>query len=217
MILEVDNIELYFDQRRILYGIYLKAETGKITGIIGSNGCGKTCLLQIIFGSLSPKYQNIRIDGRHQKKKLHLTNTIGYLPQHRLLPKKIKIATVFALFRVNWTDFIAIFGSFQKYRNAHADELSFGELRIVETYLIICSKNEIVLLDEPFSFVAPIYVEKFKNLIREKARDSAIIITDHFYRDILDLSDSVYLLKNGISKGIDSEEDLKNEGYINVQ
>ena len=49
MILEIDNIELSFKNKRILNGIYLKAETGKITGILGSNGSGKTSLLNIMF------------------------------------------------------------------------------------------------------------------------------------------------------------------------
>ena len=49
MILEIDNVELYFSNKRILNGIYLKAETGKVTGILGCNGSGKSCLMNIIF------------------------------------------------------------------------------------------------------------------------------------------------------------------------
>jgi len=48
MILELDNVELFFKNKRILNGIYLNAETGKITRILGSDGCGKTSLLEII-------------------------------------------------------------------------------------------------------------------------------------------------------------------------
>ena len=64
MILEIDSIELYFKQVRILHGIYLKAETGYVTGILGSNGSGKSCLLSIIFGNLQPKYKCIRINNK---------------------------------------------------------------------------------------------------------------------------------------------------------
>ena len=59
MILEIDNVELYFSTKRVLGGIYLKAETGKTTGILGSNGSGKSCLLNIIFGTLKSKYKLI--------------------------------------------------------------------------------------------------------------------------------------------------------------
>ncbi|WP_417871864.1 ATP-binding cassette domain-containing protein [Winogradskyella sp.] len=51
MILEVDNIELNFKNKRILSGIYLKAETEKVTAILGSNGCGKSSLLDIILAT----------------------------------------------------------------------------------------------------------------------------------------------------------------------
>ena len=70
-------------------------------------------------------------------------------------------------------------------------------------------------MDEPFSFIAPIYVEKFKALIRQAKKRSIIILTDHFYNDILAVSDTVYLLKNGCSKKIEDKAELKREGYIN--
>lgn len=214
MILEIDSIELNFDQKKILYGVYLKAETGKITGVLGRNGCGKTCLLRILFGDLQPKYKNIRLDGKYLKRKLFKTHDVVYLPQHQLLPNNIKVKKAFDLFQVDWKCFVNSFDSFKIYINRRTDELSSGELRVVETYLILNSGKKIILLDEPFSFVAPLYVEKFKLLIRQKKKECTIVITDHFYREILDISDSIYLLKNGSSKLIQSKEDLENEGYI---
>lgn len=215
MVLEADNIELSFDDKRILYGVYLKAKKGEVTGILGRNGCGKTCLLRIIFGTLNSKYSNIRIDGAYQKRKLFRTGEVAYLPQHRLLPKNLKLSTAFRLFNVNWTEFVTIFKSFEIYKTSRANQLSAGELRVVEAFLILFSEKKMIFLDEPFSFIAPIYVEKFKKLIREKKRDSVIIITDHFYRDILEVSDSIYFLKNGYSKLIRSKKDLEDEGYLN--
>ena len=49
MIFEIDNVELQFRNKPILSGIYLKSETGKVTGILGNNGCGKSSLMEIIF------------------------------------------------------------------------------------------------------------------------------------------------------------------------
>jgi len=216
LIIEVDSIALSFDNKKILYGVYLRAETGKITGILGRNGCGKTCLLRIIFGDLNAKYKNIRINSIHQKKELYKTNSIAYLPQHQLLPKNLKLSKVFALFNIKWDDFTEIFDAFTKYKDTRVNMLSSGELRVVETYLILSSKKDIILLDEPFSFIAPIYIEKIKFLMEEKKKHCIILVTDHFYRDILDISDSIYFLKNGYSKIIKTKEDLENEGYVNV-
>lgn len=214
MILEIDNIELSFDQKKILYGIYLKAETGKTTGVLGRNGSGKTCLLRILFGELKPKYKSIRINGKPKKRSLYLENKIAYLPQHQLLPTGMKLLKATKLFNSNWMTFIEIFPSFEKYRNTKTNKISSGELRVLETYLILNSGKEIILLDEPFSFIAPLYVQKIKALIKEKNKKSAIIITDHFYRDIIEISDTIYLLKEGYSKLISSKEELENEGYL---
>lgn len=214
MTVEIDSVELSFDQKKILYGVYLKGETGKIKGVLGRNGSGKTCLLRILFGDLKPTYKNIRLDGNHLKESLFERNLVAYLPQHKMLPVNMKISRAFDFFQANWSNFTNTFDSFGIYTNSKINELSYGELRVIETYLILNSGKKIILLDEPFSFVAPIYVEKFKKLILEKKNDSAIIITDHFYREILSISDSTYLLKNGYSKLIQSKKDLENEGYI---
>lgn len=216
MTLEADNIDLSFDNRKILYGVYLKAETGKVTGILGRNGCGKTSLLRILFGSLNPKFGNIRIDGVHQNKKLYLTDSAAYLPQHKLLPNNLKLVKAFRFFNVEWQSFITIFPSFASYEKTKVNALSTGELRMVETYLILNSGKPILLLDEPFSFIAPIYVNKLKDIIQQTKHQSAIVLTDHYYREIMDVSDSVYFLRDGYSKLIRSKQELEDEGYINL-
>ncbi len=217
MILEIDNVELNFGHKKILNGVYFRAETGTVTGLLGQNGCGKTSLLEIIFGILKPKYKNIRIDTIHQKRDLYKTNKVAYLPQHQLLPNNTKIKTAFKLFKANWSDFILRFNSFVRHKNSRVHEVSSGELRIIETYLILCSGKEIILLDEPFSFIAPLHIEKIKVLIEEKKHISILIVTDHFYQDILDISNTIYFIKNSSSKLIRSRQDLENEGYVNTE
>lgn len=214
MILEVDNIELNYGTKRILSGIYLRAEQGKVTGILGRNGCGKTSLLKIVFGSLTPKYKLVRIDGKVIQKNLFLTNKVAYLPQHQLLPTAMKVQTAFHLFDVDWNQFKKEFGSFEVYQNPNIAELSSGEIKVLETYLILNQNKEIILLDEPFSFISPLYIEKIKSIIAAQKKNSTILITDHFYKDILEVSDNIYFLSNGCSKLIHGVEDLENEGYV---
>ncbi|GFZ87110.1 ABC transporter ATP-binding protein [Aquaticitalea lipolytica] len=216
MILEIDSIELYFSSKRILNGVYLKAETGKVTGILGSNGSGKSCLMNIIFGSLQPKYKLIRIDNEPILKPLYTINCVGFLPQHALTPNNIKVKTVFKLFRLDWLEFITVFESFSLFKNSKINSLSGGERRVLETYLILKSKNEIVILDEPFSHIAPLYIEKFKRLIAIEKQTKAIIITDHYFRDVIDTSDELYLLKNGCTKLINNLEELEDYKYLSI-
>lgn len=124
------------------------------------------------------------------------------------------VKSVFKLYQLKWEDFLSHFDSFSRYYDVKINQLSSGEIRIIETYLIICAKKEIILLDEPFSFIAPLYIDKFKKILIQEKKSKVILITDHFYDDILQLSDSVYLIKNRSSKLIKSEQDLISEGYL---
>lgn len=214
MKLEIDNIELSFNEKKILNGIYLRGNTGEVTGILGRNGCGKTSLLRILFGNLNAKYGNIRLDGIHQKNKLYKSGNVAYLPQHKLLPNQTKVHEAFKHFHVDWNEFILLFNSFEKYQKERITNLSSGELRLLETYLILNSNKQIILLDEPFSFISPLYIDKIKTIITKKKATSIIIVTDHFYEVILEISDHLYLIKNGCSKVVISKNQLQHEGYL---
>ena len=216
MIIEIDNVELYFKTKRILNGIYLKAETGTVTGILGNNGSGKSCLLNIFFGSLNPKYKLIRIDGKPILKPFYLTKLITYLPQYHFIPNTIKIKSVFKLFNISWDHFISVFETFSIYKNIKFNMLSGGERRLLETYIILKSDRKIILLDEPFSHLAPLHIEKVKALISEEKQHKAIIITDHMYRHIVDVSDSLYLIKDGHTKRIDNLIELEDYKYLSI-
>ncbi|MCF7568465.1 ABC transporter ATP-binding protein [Sabulilitoribacter arenilitoris] len=214
MILEIDNVELYFKVKRILNGVYLKTETGKITGILGSNGCGKSCLLKIIFGSLKPKYKFVRIDSKPILKPLYQTKLVAYLPQHHFVPNSMRIKTAFKLFKVSWNNFIADFESFSIFKNVSFNKLSGGERRLIETYIILKSDKKIILLDEPFSHLAPLHIEKVKALISKEKQHKIIIITDHMYRHIIDTSDNIYLIKGGHTKLINDLTELEDYKYL---
>ncbi|MBC8984356.1 ATP-binding cassette domain-containing protein [Pedobacter sp. N36a] len=76
--LEIDSVSLQFGSRTILSDVYLKCETGKITGLLGRNGTGKSSLMNLIFGTLVPGNKSVRFDGQAVPK--------AY--QHHELPKK---------------------------------------------------------------------------------------------------------------------------------
>ncbi|MDO5969899.1 ABC transporter ATP-binding protein [Flavivirga aquimarina] len=216
MIIEIDNVELYFNNKLILNGVYLKVETGKITGILGSNGCGKSCLLNIVFGNLRAKYSLVRINNTPILKPLYQTKLISYLPQHHFVPNKIKIKTAFNLFQVDWDTFVNVFETFIPFKNLYFNKLSGGERRIIEIYLILKCSGKIALLDEPFSLVAPLYIERIKALIEGEKQNKAIIITDHMYRHLISVSDTIYLLKNGSTKLINDLKELEDYKYLSI-
>ena len=215
MFIEIDNIELSFGGQQLLKGIYLKAETGKITGIMGANGCGKSSLLNVIFGNLDPRHKLIRINSSPYLKPLFTySGMVKYLPQHSFLPTHLKLKTIFRLYGVSWEEFTSDFDFFAEYNKSKITEISGGERRIAETYLIIKSKAEVLLLDEPFTHLAPIYIEDFTKILKEESRQKAIIVTDHLFNHIIDLADDLYFIKNGCTRLIKDQAELERLNYL---
>ncbi|MFK7747795.1 MAG: ATP-binding cassette domain-containing protein [Kordia sp.] len=212
--LEVDNIEKYFGDIQLLYGVYLKAKEGEVTGILGSNGCGKSTLLKIIFGALKSKYKLIKLDGEVIQKKLYTTRLVKYLPQHNFIPDFMSIRKALQLYQISEVDFKSFFveegfDMLQKFGH-----LSGGQRRIVEVFLTIKTPSRISLLDEPFSHISPGQVAAIKALIQTEKQHKIIVITDHLYREITEVSDAIYLIKNGSSKRIQQLSELEDYNYI---
>lgn len=214
MLIEVDNVELHFADKLILNGIYLKAETGKITGLLGGNGSGKSSLLNIFFGSLSPRHKLIRLNKENYLKPFFNSGLVKYLPQHSFIPQNLKIEIIFQLHKVQWKDFAETFPTFSKYRNSRLKNLSNGEQRLIETYVIIKSKAEFILLDEPFTHLAPLYIERIITLLRQEAQKKAIVVTDHLYHHIIGLADDIYFLKDGYSRIVHDPIELEDLKYL---
>ncbi len=214
-LLEIDNVELNFGFHEVLKAIYFKAEKGKVTGILGSNGSGKTSLLRIIFGELKPNNKLIRFDKKPFLTPLYKTGFIKYLPQFHFIPKRLTLERVFYFFGVSLNDFLINFPNYKSQEKNRFYSFSGGEKRLIETYIILKSDAKITMLDEPFSHLAPIFVEKIKTLIEIEKQHKIIIITDHLYKDILEISDDIYLLKNGWSKKIKSHDELIHHKYVN--
>ncbi len=213
-ILEVDSIILEFGATRVLQDIYLKNETGKITGILGRNGSGKSCLMKIIYGELKTHDKSIRIDGQAMLNGFRDYFLIRYLPQFHFIPKHLKINRIFNDFELDFSQFITYFPEFEKYYKVNLNKLSGGEHRIVEVYSILASKTKFCMLDEPFTHIMPVHVETLKRILISEKRNKGILITDHLYEHITDISDSLYVIANGKTYLTRDLNDLKTLGYI---
>lgn len=214
MIFELDNVELSFNGNVLLYGVYIKAEKGKITGILGPNGGGKTSLLKVFFGNLGCNNKLVRIDGKGTLKPLYSKKKVQLLAQTDFFPTSIKLKKLFNFYRVSWDEFASKFESFSDYKNYTVKKLSGGEKRILSIWLILKSQSEFIMLDEPFTHLAPIYKEIIKKEICNEKHNKAILLTDHLYKDLMEICDELYLLKDGCTKNIKGFEELKEAGYI---
>lgn len=215
MTFELDNVELSFNGKCILYGVYVKAETGKITGILGSNGCGKTSLLRIFFGNLPCNNKLVRIDNKGTLKDLYLIENVKFLPQTDFLPD-ITLKKLFSFYKISWEGFMLKFPSFGDYKNIRLKELSGGERRVISIWLTIKSDAKLILLDEPFTHLTPVYTSIIKEELIAEKENKAILLTDHLYQDIMEIADDLYFIKDGCSRTVSSAKELEKLGYINA-
>lgn len=214
-LLEVDSIILEFDSKRVLQDVFLKSETGKTTGILGRNGTGKSCLMNIIYGELQITSKSIRIDGKSIYDSFQNPDNLRYLPQFNFIPKSLKTKRIFKDFNLDFSQFIYYFPEFEKHFNSKVKTLSGGEARILEIYTILASKTKFCMLDEPFSQVMPVHIDKIKRIILEEKNNKGIIITDHLYEHIIEICDDIYVISNGKTYLTKNRNDLVNLGYIN--
>jgi ABC-type lipopolysaccharide export system ATPase subunit len=210
--LEADSIQLQFGDRKVLSNIYLKCETGQITGLLGRNGQGKSCLMKIIYGTLMCE-KSVRIDNLAQHEAFKRTDLLLYLPQFNFIPKSLSLKRVFQDFALDFLSFAERFPEFVSKYKSPVGSLSGGGQRLVELYVIVKSKSQFAMLDEPFTHLSPLQIEKVKELLLEEKTNKGFLITDHLYREVLDICDSLYLLADGETQLTQSVADLETLGY----
>jgi ABC-type lipopolysaccharide export system ATPase subunit len=213
--LEADSIQLQFGDRRILSSIYLKCETRKITGLLGRNGQGKSCLMNIIYGTLDCE-KSVRFDKVTQRQAFKRPDLLLYLPQFNFIPKSLSLKRVFQDFALDFLLFSEKFPEFAATYRSSIGSLSGGGHRLVELYVILRSRSLFAMLDEPFTHLSPLQIEKIKELLLEEKENKGLLITDHMYRQVLDVCDNLYVLSNGKMHLTKSFADIETLGYAKL-
>jgi len=212
--LNIDSVELAFEGRKILQNISLDCKQGEIVGLLGRNGSGKSSLLKIIFGILEPMHKYLNIGDEVIEKGYH-NNRVAYLPQNNFLPRGIRISSLARIMidPLYWIEF----ADQDIYKNHHQkkpEQLSGGELRQLEMLMILYNRAGFILLDEPFTHVTPVQTNYFIPIIKRVAESKGIIITDHQYHNVMEVSDRIIILTEGCTKPVNSLNDLVTYNYI---
>ena len=214
-ILEADGIQLEFSGRRILSDIYVKCETGTITGLLGRNGSGKSCLMKIIYGSMACE-KSVRFDKVSQKEAFKRNDLLVYLPQFNFIPKSFTLKKIFSDFLLDFSAFEDFFSGFAAEYKTPIANLSGGQGRLVELYIIARSPAQFVMLDEPFTHLSPIQIDKAKEMLKAEKEKRGFLISDHMYRHIIELSDHIYVLVNGKTHLVKQLSDIERLGYAHI-
>ncbi len=210
----IDSVFLNFGTTEVLRGVYLEFKPNQTTGLLGRNGSGKSCLLQIITGQLYAQNRHIRYRDQPLRNLYQKKGLINYLPQHRCHPTALSIKQLLRYYNIPTTAFVAHYPFAQELLSTKLGQLSGGEQRLLETLLVLEAPTLFTILDEPFSHIAPRQIDLVKQRINTLKTQKGILLTNHQYQHILDLSDALYLLKDGTTVPVVNEMDLRRYGYI---
>ena len=216
-LLEITDLNKSYGKKTILKNINLECKVGEIIGIFGRNGTGKSTMLKTIFGTVKADSILIKINSEIiSQKDVIPSKKIAYLPQDSFLPKEKKVRSVIPLFFPNGDDQNKIFYSPQvsSFEKIKIGKLSLGQLRYLELLIIGNLNHSFLMLDEPFSMIEPIYKDVIKNLLLELKESKGIILTDHYYYDVLDISNKNFVMKDAEKIEILDKDDLVKYKYL---
>lgn len=203
-----DSIYYVRDNKKFLNGIYLNIPPGKIVGLFGRNGSGKSTIMKIGSGQKSQTNGNIFINSTLLSKQRF--NKISYMSQNSFLPKEMQVRKILKMNKnfdqISFNDSIV-----ESIYSFKVKNLSKSHRRYFELILLLSLNRDFYLLDEPFASLDPILSERVSNLLlNTKKLGKGILITDHYYRYVMNICDIAYILINGRCLKLDINE-LHNE------
>lgn len=243
--IEVKNISKAFGGKHVLYNCSLKIKTGKITTLIGPNGCGKTTLFNIISGLLNQDEGYITINKKTYKK-INCEKLISYgIARTFQDPPLFKNLTVkehliLALikeqsFFKNLVGKVCLSEKDEKKiekilkdlninhkKDFRAMDLSGGQRKLVDIAMVLAKDFDVILLDEPTAGVAPELRELFKKLLLKlKEKGKTVFLIEHDMNFVMGLSDEIIVLNEGKVMVKGKPEDIRKnkkvlEAYLGV-
>ncbi len=204
--LEVKNLSKFFGIKKVVDNVSFSVENGKILGVLGKNGAGKSTTFRMILNILEPDEGEILYNGEKIDSKV--SDKIGYLPEvgslidsytvyeQCLYYGKMKSMSEEEI-KKNMFDLLERF-SIVEYANMKIKELSKGNKQKIQFIIAILHDPELIILDEPFSGLDPVSVEYFKNIILElKEKGKTIIFSSHIMSQVEMLCEDVLIIDNG--------------------
>jgi len=214
--LSVNGVRLTLNHRCILSAINLQCHRHQVTGLLGRNGAGKSCLFQVIYGIL-PAEKSIEFNGQVLYAAYRRPDLITSLPQFHFIPKRATIRSVLKNFGLTPDELLHYFPGFRGSDTGAMGNLSTGERRLIEIFTIVRSAAAFSLLDEPFSNLSPLHTETVMQLIKNETSRKGFLITDHRFQQVLDIAQKAYVLKNGGTHLVEHNEDLALLGYTSYR
>ena len=223
MKLVVKNLKKNFEKKEVLKNINFEFEKGKIYGLLGRNGAGKTTFFNCLNEDLKIDSGEFFIEDNEKQRKMEAED-IGYVLSTPNVPEFLTAREFLKFFidinkkRIKNEKTIDEYFEFMKIEKEDRDRLlkdySHGMKNKMQMLVNIIANPNVLLLDEPLTSFDVVVAEEMKQMLKEIKKDHIIIFSTHIMELALDLCDEIVILNKGILEEID-KNNLDNEHLKN--
>ena len=223
MKLVVKNLKKNFEKKEVLKDINFEFQKGKIYGLLGRNGAGKTTFFNCLNEDIEVDAGQFYIEDNNSKRKMEAED-VGYVLSTPNVPEFLTAREFLKFFidinqkRIKNKKTINEYFDFMKIEQEDRDKLlkdySHGMKNKMQMLVNIIASPNVLLLDEPLTSFDVVVAEEMKQMLKEIKKDHIIIFSTHIMELALDLCDEIVILNKGILEEID-KNDIDNKNLKN--
>ena len=219
-LVKCNNLCKEFDNKKVLKDVNLTIPKGRIIGLLGKNGMGKTTLLKLINDLLTPTSGEVLING--EKPNINSKKIISYLPERTYLDKSMKISQIITFFDEFYDNFnkekaIKLLKDLDLDINSKVSKMSKGMQEKLQLILVMSRDAELYILDEPLGGVDPATRDYILDTILSNFNEnSSLIISTHIISDIERILDDVIFIDKGSIVLTASADELRNKENASI-
>ena len=197
----LDHVTKNYGHEVALMDVSLNIQPGRIIGLLGPNGSGKTTIIKLINGLLQPSLGNIYIHG--QLPSPASKKVVSYLPDTTYLNENMKIIDAIRYFQDFYADFnvqraYQLLNDLHLLPNQKLNSLSKGNKEKVQLILVMSREADLYVLDEPIGGVDPAARDYIlRTIIQNRRPNSSVLISTHLIADIEQVLDEAIFINQG--------------------
>lgn len=219
-LVKCNNLCKNFDNKIILKDVNLSIQKGRIVGLLGKNGMGKTTLIKLINDLLTPTSGEVLINS--ETPNVNSKRVISYLPERTYLDKSMKVLQIITFFEEFYDNFnkekaIKLLKDLDLDINAKINKMSKGMQEKLQLILVMSREAELYILDEPLGGVDPATRDYILDTILSNFNEGAsVIISTHIISDIERILDDVIFIDKGKIILTSSADDLRKKENASI-
>ena len=223
--ISVSNLSRSYGSTLAVDNVSFEITNGEVVGLLGHNGAGKTTIMKMITGFIEPSSGSVEVDGLVLgENTVGIQKKIGYLPENCPVWPEMRVTDYLIYQAKLHLVEEAMIGSLvseaiEKTRltekaTARIDTLSRGYRQRVGVAQALLHKPDILILDEPTNGLDPNQILQMRELIKELAKSSTVIVSTHVLQEVQAICERVLIMRGG-QLVLDSKiKDLQSENKI---